>query len=261
MFFFNPFFNPYHNFQNTLEYRNFKTLDDLMTLVKDTILKEREHELFLDYLISAAPTLKEKSVIFTIKYNKRKHIKFLKEIYTFYTGESMPSLRNISFETPNSYADGIRKAKFYELSVYKRYRNIRAGIPNKYYRDMMLEILNDKFNHLQTYDYISYHNYNSSFKVHESDSNTANFSAETKVISRQTKEFTLSELENYNGSMGKPAYVAVNGIVYDVSNEATWGGASHFGLIAGRDLSSQFHGCHGTESILAKLPKVGILKK
>lgn len=74
------------------------------------------------------------------------------------------------------------------------------------------------------------------------------------------EEFTLSELAYYNGSMGKPAYVAVNGIVYDVSNEATWGGASHFSLIAGKDLTSQFQSCHGNESILAKLPKVGILK-
>jgi predicted heme/steroid binding protein len=78
---------------------------------------------------------------------------------------------------------------------------------------------------------------------------------------RQTKEFTLSELAQYNGSMGKSAYVAVNGIVYDVSNEATWGGAGHFGLTSGKDLSSQFQGCHGSDSVLAKLPKVGILKR
>ncbi|MFL0245555.1 cytochrome b5 domain-containing protein [Candidatus Clostridium stratigraminis] len=75
------------------------------------------------------------------------------------------------------------------------------------------------------------------------------------------QEFTLSELAYYDGSMGKPAYVAVNGIVYDVSTEAAWGGASHFGLIAGKDFTSQFQGCHGNEAILAKLPKVGILKK
>lgn len=83
---------------------------------------------------------------------------------------------------------------------------------------------------------------------------------EFENANRQIKEFSLSELSNYDGSMGKPAYVAVNGTVYDVSNEAVWGGASHFGLIAGKDLSSQFQGCHGNESVLAKLPKVGILK-
>lgn len=137
---------------------------------------------------------------------------------------------------------------------------MQSAILNNYYRAMMFQILNDSPKHPETYDYISYSNHNSSFKVQESDSNSANLSAETQVISRQTKEFTLSELENYNGSMGKPAYVAVSGIVYDVSNEAAWGGGSHFGLIAGKDLSAQFQGCHGMESVLAKLPKVGVLK-
>jgi predicted heme/steroid binding protein len=77
---------------------------------------------------------------------------------------------------------------------------------------------------------------------------------------RQQREFTIEELSNYDGSGGKPAYVAVNGIVYDVSNEPTWGGASHFGLIAGKDLTAQFNGCHGVIQILSKLPKVGVLK-
>jgi predicted heme/steroid binding protein len=77
---------------------------------------------------------------------------------------------------------------------------------------------------------------------------------------RQQREFTIEELSNNDGSGGKPAYVAVNGIVYDVSNEPTWGGASHFGLIAGKDLTAQFNGCHGALQILSKLPRVGILK-
>lgn len=78
---------------------------------------------------------------------------------------------------------------------------------------------------------------------------------------RQTREFTLTELAQYDGSRGKPAYVSVNGIVYDVSYEATWGGAAHFGLMAGRDLTAQFQSCHGAADILKKLPSVGMLKK
>lgn len=77
---------------------------------------------------------------------------------------------------------------------------------------------------------------------------------------RQAREITLQELSTYNGMGGRPAYVAVNGIVYDVSNEATWGAASHFGLMAGKDLTAQFNGCHGNAAVLSQLPKVGILK-
>lgn len=82
----------------------------------------------------------------------------------------------------------------------------------------------------------------------------------TKSTSRQTTEFTISELSNFNGTGGKPAYVAVNGVVYDVSNEATWGGSSHFGLIAGKDLTDEFNKCHGMISVLSNLPKVGTIK-
>lgn len=78
--------------------------------------------------------------------------------------------------------------------------------------------------------------------------------------SRQNTEFTPDELSNFNGTNGKPAYVAVNGVVYDVSNEATWGGASHFGLMAGKDLTAEFNGCHGMISVLSNLPKVGVMK-
>lgn len=76
------------------------------------------------------------------------------------------------------------------------------------------------------------------------------------------KEFTLEELSTYDGTSGRAAYVDVNGTVYDISKEATWGGGTHFGLYAGKDLSTEFMGCHkGMVETLNKLPKVGVLKK
>ena len=76
------------------------------------------------------------------------------------------------------------------------------------------------------------------------------------------KQFTPQELANYNGSGGKPAYVAINGTVYDVTNQIRWAGGTHFGLTAGKDLTAQFLGCHqGLTAILNQFPKVGILVK
>lgn len=74
------------------------------------------------------------------------------------------------------------------------------------------------------------------------------------------REFTREELAQYDGSGGRFAYVAVDGIVYDVSLEATWGGGTHFSLYAGKDLTAQFNGCHsGKVEILRNLPIVGVL--
>lgn len=75
---------------------------------------------------------------------------------------------------------------------------------------------------------------------------------------RQT--FTIEELAKYDGKGNNPAYVAIDGIVYDVSFEAVWAAGKHFGLEAGRDLSDEFKSCH-KEEVLKKLKKVGVLKK
>ncbi len=78
----------------------------------------------------------------------------------------------------------------------------------------------------------------------------------------EERVFTAIELAQYDGSNGNPAYVAVNGIVYDVSIEATWGGGTHFGLYAGKDLTNQFNGCHGGRmEVLRNLPQVGVLRE
>ncbi len=79
---------------------------------------------------------------------------------------------------------------------------------------------------------------------------------------QEQRSFTVEELAEYDGTDGKPAYVAVKGNVYDVSDVVRWAGGRHFGLQAGKDLSGPFMGCHqGIMDRLNKLPKVGILEK
>ncbi|RCX19486.1 putative heme/steroid binding protein [Anaerobacterium chartisolvens] len=72
--------------------------------------------------------------------------------------------------------------------------------------------------------------------------------------------FTLQELSRFDGKGGNPAYVAVNGIVYDVTNNATWAAATHFGLTAGKNLTNEFASCHAGQPILSKLRAVGKLE-
>lgn len=74
------------------------------------------------------------------------------------------------------------------------------------------------------------------------------------------QEFTLAELAKYNGTSGNPPYVAINGIVYDLSEFISWKGGVHFGISAGGDVTENFMTCHGVSKILDNLPKVGILK-
>jgi predicted heme/steroid binding protein len=72
--------------------------------------------------------------------------------------------------------------------------------------------------------------------------------------------FTTEQLAQYDGKNGAPAYVAVNGVVYNVSNNRLWAGGSHFwGLSAGRDLSVEFASCHPGAMVLSVLPVVGYM--
>ncbi|MCX8131855.1 MAG: cytochrome B5 [Clostridia bacterium] len=73
--------------------------------------------------------------------------------------------------------------------------------------------------------------------------------------------FTEEQLSKYDGIDGNPAYVAVNGVIYDVTNNAAWAAATHFGLVAGQDLTQEFASCHAGQNILSKLNAVGRLVK
>lgn len=87
------------------------------------------------------------------------------------------------------------------------------------------------------------------------NSNNNQNSSTTGVITEKT--FTTAELAQYDGLNGQPAYVAVDGIVYDLSSVFING--NHKGHLAGKDLTKDFDSIH-SRSILQKFPIVGILK-
>ncbi len=91
----------------------------------------------------------------------------------------------------------------------------------------------------------------------ESGQHSAAFNGTENPQQNPAGAFTLAELSKYNGRDGNPAYVAVNGTVYDVTDNAAWGAATHFGLTAGRDLTGEFASCHAGQPVLNRLKVVG----
>ncbi len=73
------------------------------------------------------------------------------------------------------------------------------------------------------------------------------------------KQLTLEELKKYNGEDGNPAYVAIDGIIYDVTDVDPWKGGKHHGNVAGKDLSEVIGHAPHKHSVLAKLNEVGKL--
>jgi predicted heme/steroid binding protein/YHS domain-containing protein len=98
---------------------------------------------------------------------------------------------------------------------------------------------------------------------------SAGTSAQLKV-EQQSKEqdwknrvFTIDELKKYNGKNGMPAYVAVDGIVYDLTGVKPWSGGHHMMMHnAGQDLTDAFKNKAPKKihaHALDKRPKVGVL--
>jgi predicted heme/steroid binding protein len=75
------------------------------------------------------------------------------------------------------------------------------------------------------------------------------------------KEFTRQELARYDGTNGRPAFIAYRGKVYDVSNSFLWKGGRHQVLHnAGKDLTEELDNApHGPE-LLERAPVIGVLK-
>lgn len=71
--------------------------------------------------------------------------------------------------------------------------------------------------------------------------------------------FTLDELAQYDGKNGNDAYIAVEGIVYDVTNAAKWQNGNHYGVQAGTDCTTAISRSPHGSSVLDGLPIVGTL--
>jgi len=76
------------------------------------------------------------------------------------------------------------------------------------------------------------------------------------------KEWTLEELESFNGKEGTSIYITFEGKVYDVTQSRLWSKGIHMNRHRpGKDLSGEMSAApHGPE-VLERFPQIGILKK
>ncbi len=84
-----------------------------------------------------------------------------------------------------------------------------------------------------------------------------NFSQTESNDMSSEKIFTLQELSKYDGKDGRPAYVAVDGNVYDLTT--VFANGNHYSHLAGKELTSAFYSKH-VKSQLSKYKIVGKLK-
>jgi len=74
------------------------------------------------------------------------------------------------------------------------------------------------------------------------------------------KKFSLEELSKFDGREGRPAYVACDGKVYDVTDAYLWAEGNHMGMHdAGKDLTQDLQASSHGDSVIENMKQVGIL--
>ncbi len=131
----------------------YKSTKKALASAKNSLKDEKHDVIFYDYLISIAPEDDDKEIIGAIRDDEKKHLEMLKQIYGDYTGDEIEE-EEVTFEKPKDYYNGLKKAFFGETEAMEKYRDIRAGLPDMYHRDMMLEIMTDEMEHADKFNYL-----------------------------------------------------------------------------------------------------------
>ena len=87
-----------------------------------------------------------------------------------------------------------------------------------------------------------------------------------KVVDEQVTDdpgyiyMTLEELSEFDGKDGKEAYIAVDGMIYDVTDSNFWSDGSHNNFQAGQDLTEEIKNLspHGVSN-LDRVPLIGVI--
>ena len=73
---------------------------------------------------------------------------------------------------------------------------------------------------------------------------------------------TIEELAKFDGREGRPAYVAVSNIVYDLSTSPRWAGGLHEELHqAGQDLTEALKSAPHVRAVVERFPIVGRIEE
>lgn len=100
---------------------------------------------------------------------------------------------------------------------------------------------------------------NSKTQVKQTTPQVTTENSSTVVASKG--DLTLEQLKKYDGQNGNPAYVAIDGTIYDVTNAKEWSNGKHKnGITAGKDLSKEIGSSPHGKDVLVNLPVVGKIK-
>lgn len=125
----------------------------LQQLLKEAMLDEKK-----DYrkYRSMAEMTDNREIIEQIRFayeDEAKHYEMFQEIYEEIMGEDI-QIKAPELERPDRFIDGVKSSINGELEAVELYRDIRAMLKGKKYRDMLYEIITDEQEHATRFVYL-----------------------------------------------------------------------------------------------------------
>ena len=131
------------------------TLNQAISLIRQSVGDEKEDEMFYNVLIEQAPTNEEKEIIKSIRDDERKHNQILRKLYYEFTGQILPedTLSNNS-EINMDYKSNLKNALFGELNAVAKYRKILGTMPSGNSYTLLMSIMTDELRHASKYNFL-----------------------------------------------------------------------------------------------------------
>lgn len=159
-------YNPYNQYYDINEY-NYRineqknnsdeiiTLNQAISLIRQSVEDEKEDERFYNILINQAQTEKDKNIIKSIRDDEIKHNQILRNLYYEFTGQMLP-VNNLFNGTNDSmdYQSNLEKALFGELNAVSKYRKILGTMPNGNSYTLLMSIMTDELRHAIKYNFL-----------------------------------------------------------------------------------------------------------
>lgn len=133
-------------------------LSEALELMKQAVEGETEDRLFYNYLIKNASSESDKEIIGGIRDNEINHAKMFRQLYYEHTGKVIEPDKNISFEVPKTFCEGLKRALIGETNAVKKYRKILFAMKDRRHINMLTEIITDELRHGILYSFLIHSN-------------------------------------------------------------------------------------------------------
>ena len=149
---------PRCNRNNTVIDDELISLDKAVEGILNSIKNEKEDEVFYTNLIEMAPDY-AKDIISSIRDDETRHNEILRFVYSNITGEVAKNSDENVQKQEMTYAEGLEKAFFDEISAVKKYRRIMGAMPNTKLHTLLMSIMTDELRHASLYNYLIHKNH------------------------------------------------------------------------------------------------------